>query len=70
MDNVLEHLGNPIKVIKELERICKNDAIIKIIVPHFSYYKAYKDPTHKHYFCMEAMGVMLLNRKNNNKTGI
>jgi SAM-dependent methyltransferase len=36
MDHVLEHLDNPIKVIEELYRISKNNAIIEIKSPHFS----------------------------------
>ena len=44
--HVLEHLGqNPktyLRIIKELYRICKNDAIIQISVPH---------PRHDHFLC-------------------
>ncbi|MFH2027616.1 MAG: methyltransferase domain-containing protein [Nanoarchaeota archaeon] len=50
LDNVLEHLEDPIKVLNELHRICKKDAIIKIIVPHYNCKGAYNDITHKHYF--------------------
>lgn len=63
IDNVLEHLEKPPKVIEELERICKNNAIIKIIAPHFSYYKAYTDTTHKHYFTLDSLACIILNRK-------
>ncbi len=48
--SVLEHLNNLVKVIEELHRICKNNAIIDITVPHFSSLGAYIDPTHKNFF--------------------
>lgn len=47
IEHVLEHLKNPFKVIKELKRITCSGGIIKIIVPHFSCYLAYRDPTHR-----------------------
>lgn len=38
MQMVLEHVEKPIKVLKEITRICKDKATITIIVPHaFSY---------------------------------
>ena len=49
-DNVLEHLDDIPAVMKELHRISKPDAIIKIIVPYHNCYGAYNDVTHKHYF--------------------
>lgn len=38
--NILEHLGNDNResVMKELWRICKNDAIIRIHVPHWKWF--------------------------------
>ena len=48
--SVLEHLDNLIKVIEEIHRICNNNAIIEINVPHFSSLGAYQDPTHKNFF--------------------
>ncbi len=50
LKNVLEHLEEPDKVIDELRRICKKDAIIEIIVPHYTNKGAYSDMQHKHYF--------------------
>lgn len=50
IDNVLEHLDNIPKVMDELWRICKNNAIIEIFVPYWNHSVAYNDPTHKHYF--------------------
>lgn len=50
MDNVLEHLKNPIKVIDEIYRISKNKAIITISVPYFRSFYSVIDPTHKSFF--------------------
>jgi predicted SAM-dependent methyltransferase len=50
LDNVLEHLPNPIKVVEELYRICKNDAIINVAVPYFRSFYATIDPTHVNFF--------------------
>jgi len=49
-DNVFEHLENPARVLDEIHRICKKNAIIKIIVPYYHCRGAYNDITHKHYF--------------------
>ncbi len=46
--HTLEHLTDLVKVMTELRRICKNNARLKIILPHFSCGNAYRDPTHKH----------------------
>ena len=37
MDNVLEHTKNRLKVLDNLYKVCKNGAIIKIIVPYFAH---------------------------------
>jgi predicted SAM-dependent methyltransferase len=50
MDNVLEHLDNPLKVMEEIYRISKNDAKVLISVPYFRSFYATIDPTHKNYF--------------------
>lgn len=50
MDNVLEHLENTIKVMEELHRISKPNAIITIIVPHFSAHGSMTHLTHKKIF--------------------
>ena len=48
--HVLEHLEDLTKVMRELKRICKKGAKIKIRVPHFSSGVSYRDPTHKRLF--------------------
>jgi predicted SAM-dependent methyltransferase len=50
VDNVLEHLEKPNKVLLELYRICRNDGIIDITVPHYSNKGAYSDLEHTHFF--------------------
>jgi len=49
-DNVLEHLEDIPKTMKELHRISKPGGLIRIIVPYYNCYGAYNDVTHKHYF--------------------
>lgn len=50
MDSVLEHLQEPIKVLKELIRICKNGAKIILLVPHAYSYANISDLQHKNNF--------------------
>jgi predicted SAM-dependent methyltransferase len=50
MDNVLEHLSQPLKVVEEIYRICITDALVTIAVPYFRSYYATIDPTHVNFF--------------------
>jgi len=50
IDGVLEHCIYPRKVLEELRRVCKNDAIIKINVPYVNSRSAYYDLEHCHFF--------------------
>lgn len=52
MDHVLEHLEDTIRVIRELYRICRHDALLRIMTPHFSC--AWGHPGHK-----RAVGIGL-----------
>ena len=54
LDNVLEHLDEPIRVMEEVHRVCKHNGIIKVIVPYFRSVWAFIDPTHKHFFSVES----------------
>jgi len=58
LNQVLEHLENPPKVIKELIRISTEGAVIIIRVPHFSDLGAYEEPTHKHFFALNSIDYM------------
>ena len=54
MDNSLEHLDDPIRVLEELHRVGKPGALIRIYVPYFRAHWAYNDPTHKRFYSVEA----------------
>ena len=50
MDQVLEHVIDPLKVVEEIYRITTNDAKITIGVPYFRSFYATIDPTHRSFF--------------------
>lgn len=47
LSHVLEHLENPIRTLKEIIRISRNNAKIVILVPHANSYANYSDIQHK-----------------------
>lgn len=49
-NHILEHVIDLDKTLKEIKRISRNGAIIKITGPHFSCGVSYRDPTHKRVF--------------------
>ena len=61
VDNVLEHLTGPTRVLQELHRISRNNAKVDIIVPYYNSFYAYADPTHVNYFneisLQQALGI-------------
>lgn len=50
MQDVIEHVAEPVKLMEELHRIARPGAHIQLRTPHFSSVLAYGDPTHRHYF--------------------
>jgi predicted SAM-dependent methyltransferase len=50
MNHVLEHFQKPINIMKELYRVCKNGATIKIRVPYFSSESAFSMMDHYSFF--------------------
>ena len=56
LDNVLEHLEDTIKVLKELHRILKPNGIVIIKVPHYSGCMAFSHLTHKRFFGSGSFG--------------
>jgi SAM-dependent methyltransferase len=55
LQDVLEHVAEPIKLFEELHRIGRPGARIQLRTPHFSSVLAYGDPTHRHYFSTLAI---------------
>lgn len=53
--HALEHIENFLPLMEEIWRICKPDAEIEIVVPHFSNPLAYSDPTHVRFFGLYTM---------------
>lgn len=45
-NHIVEHIVDLIKFMEEVHRICRPDALIEIITPHFSSTYSYTDPTH------------------------
>ena len=48
--HTLEHLHDIPRVLKEIHRIGKNGATVRIIVPFYSNVSSFRDVTHKHFF--------------------
>ena len=48
--DVIEHLADFIATMEEIHRVCRDKAIVRITVPHFSCANAYTDPTHRRLF--------------------
>jgi SAM-dependent methyltransferase len=55
LQDVIEHVREPIRVFEELHRIARPGARIQLRTPHFSSVLAYGDPTHRHYFSTIAI---------------
>ncbi len=50
MDNVLEHLDDPLRVMEEIYRISADGGQVVVSVPYFRSFYAVIDPTHKNFF--------------------
>lgn len=53
--HVIEHIFDITGLMKEIHRVCKNNAIITIITPHFSSIDSWRDPTHVHHLTYYSM---------------
>lgn len=56
--DVLEHLNNPLDVMREVYRVCEDGALIKISVPHFSSITAWNNLDHKRPYGVETMSFL------------
>jgi len=55
LQDVLEHVQQPIRLFEELHRVGRPGARIQLRTPHFSSVLAYGDPTHRHAFSTLAI---------------
>jgi len=55
MQDVIEHLRQPVKVLEELHRVLRPRGRLHLRTPHFSSALAYGDPSHEHYFSALAI---------------
>lgn len=68
MYHFLEHINDPIGLLRECERVLCENGIINIVVPHQSQSLAYEDLDHKHFFNEHTIEKLLNNKgyeKNN-----
>ncbi len=67
LEHTLEHLGETtrayLNIWKELYRVCKDGAVIEIIVPHWRHDYFYNDPTHVR--PITPKGVLLFDQASN-----
>ena len=56
--DVVEHCKDVIRVMEEVHRVCRENAIVHVTVPHFSCANAFSDPTHKHFFSTSSFQYM------------
>lgn len=50
MQDILEHLDDVPQVMREIYRVARDGALVRIRTPHYSSYYAYNDPTHRQFF--------------------
>lgn len=58
MNHVLEHTQKPIEVLKEIYRVCKNNAIVRIRVPYFSSESAFSQIDHYSFFSLTTFDCL------------
>ena len=54
IDNCLEHLDSPLRVMEEIHRILKSGGEVKVIVPYFRSPSDFHEPTHKTFYTTES----------------
>ena len=56
INHTLEHINNFVGLMHEFHRICKSDSFILILVPFYSAWGQYNDPTHVRFFTPFTFG--------------
>lgn len=55
LTHVLEHASDPISVLEEIHRVCRDGATVHIVVPHGFTIRGIRDPTHKQYYSLRSI---------------
>ena len=54
-DNVIEHVFDLGALMAEVHRVCRHDALVTLITPHFTSASSWRDPTHVHHLSYFSM---------------
>ena len=68
--DILEHLTDTVRVMEEIHRIAKPNALVEIRVPHYACWWGWSDPTHKKLFSPFSFEHFLENRPHHHYTKI
>jgi len=53
--NIIEHLQDLVKIMEEIHRVAKPNAIVEVEVPYYASHYAFCDPTHKQFFTWKTL---------------
>ena len=57
--HLLEHLDDTVKIMEEIWRVAKPEAVVSIKVPYYASMGAYQDPTHRRFFTEKTFQYFL-----------
>ena len=58
LSHILEHFLEPLRILKEIYRVCENSAKVIIRVPFFSHESAFSMLDHKHFFSWTSFDAL------------
>jgi SAM-dependent methyltransferase len=61
--HTLEHVSNLLPLLGDVYRICRPDAKITVIVPHFAHPHTWSDPTHLRFFGLYTLSYFVSREK-------
>lgn len=56
--DVVEHLDDFLATMEEIHRVCRDKAVVRITVPHFTCANTFTDPTHRRHFGYFSLDYM------------
>lgn len=55
LDNFIEHVADVPRLMGEILRVCRTEARVVVITPHFTAFASWRDPTHVQHFSYFSM---------------